>query len=194
MYFPFLTKIFIGVFIIALVSFFAQPIKDKVIVLKIKLMEHELLLIDSAIQEKQFIKKTDESSIHSNQMAFRVFLKDYFSSKSMRDYSQDQWGETLIFINEQGENCYRITSSGPDKLMNTKDDIIMYREKEKVDFSVSPINILKREIAKEKQKYLVQKTKVKDSSEVLKSKCKEMYDRITDENRVYLFDILSDID
>ena len=193
MSFTFLTKFILGVFIVILVSFFAKPLEMGLIQFKIKLMEYELQLIDSAIQQKLFFKNIEKNSLHSNQKKFVSFLKNHFSNISMRDYSKDQWGKVLIFTNENKDNSYRVTSSGPDKTINTKDDLILFRENRKVDFSVSPMNILKREIESEESQLINQKKSIKELSKKLKIRCEELHKNLDEENQVYLIDILSEV-
>lgn len=121
---------------------FAQDILYKV---RMSIQGSEMLMIDGYLQ----VHFVERNRYPRNQKEFDAALEEYFDARN-RQVTDDRWGTSYRFIVD-GRRAYRIFSSGPDRIADTPDDLILTRVSQRVHLNKDPVAIAESAIQQAQQ-------------------------------------------
>jgi hypothetical protein len=189
MSFSVLSKISISIFLIVLTAIFSKDIEHKLLEMKIALASYEIKMIDLEIQK---MIKDKNAKVPKNSEAFMKIVTKHFSNASIRNYTKDQWGEKLQYLVLQ-KNGYSIVSSGPDKILNTDDDLVLERKLGKQNLMASQTDFVLKKVEDARNRSNVQKQSMKHKVSSYQEKCKVLIEEMKPDEKIYFVDALSNI-
>lgn len=188
-----ISKSIAGVLLMTMASGTSDMLMEVLGKVQVSISGIELQYIDRALQQNELLREIykEKGRYPEDQTAFSKFMSEAFEQKNIRDNTKDQWGTVMRYVRDNNDAGYTITSAGPDRGMDTGDDLILRRIGTKVNINVDPLEVISKDIERVRKMEIERSDEMKKMLEDLQSAAITLADQMSPDEKKALDDLLS---